>query len=44
MAVTQVLVSLDCWTAEETAKLTTFQHRPLENWRKFKVGELRAVS
>jgi L-asparaginase II len=43
MALAHILASLDCWAADEKARLETFSHRPLENWRKFTVGELRAV-
>ena len=43
IALAHILGSLDCWTIDEKAKLTTFTHRPLENWRKLTVGELHAV-
>jgi L-asparaginase II len=38
-----LLASLDVWTLDEREKLESFSHRTLKNWRKFKVGELRAV-
>jgi hypothetical protein len=38
-----LLASLDVWTPQEREKLESFSHRTLKNWRKFKVGELRAV-
>jgi L-asparaginase II len=38
-----LLTSLDVWTPEERAKLQGFTHRTLKNWRKFEVGEVRAV-
>jgi L-asparaginase II len=42
-ATASVLASLDCWTAEERAKLEGFRHHDLRNWRKFHVGDIHAV-
>jgi L-asparaginase II len=44
VAMASVLASLDLWTPEERAVLGRFRHHGLKNWRKFDVGEVRAVS
>jgi len=38
-----VLASLDVWTMEEHAALSSFAHATLKNWRKIEVGEVKAV-
>jgi L-asparaginase II len=38
-----LLASLDVWTEEEKAALSSFAHSDLKNWRKIEVGEIHAV-
>ena len=42
--ITLLLASLDVWTEEERAALTSFAHGDLKNWRKIEVGEIHAVA
>jgi len=44
VAVAQMLSALDVWTQDETQRLHRLASESLENCRKTKVGELRAVS
>jgi L-asparaginase II len=37
-ATAAMLATLDVWTTAELAALRTFTFKPMENWRKFKVG------
>jgi L-asparaginase II len=42
VAVANMLSKLDCWTSDEKAKLESFSHHGMSNWRKLEVGETRA--
>lgn len=42
VAAAAMLAKLDVWTADEVAKLKTFQHEALSNWNKIEVGEILA--
>ncbi len=42
-AISQVLLSLDVWTAEERTALQAHVHAPLRNWRGLDVGSVEAA-
>jgi L-asparaginase II len=43
VAMISVALKLDVWTPEERAKLVSFHHDTLKNWRKIEVGEVRGM-
>jgi L-asparaginase II len=43
VATAALLLKLEAWTADEIAKLKTFQHETISNWRKIEVGDLHAT-
>jgi L-asparaginase II len=44
VAMASVLAGLNVWTPDEKARLQTFRHHDLRNWKKIDVGQVVAVS
>jgi L-asparaginase II len=42
VAVANLLLKLDCWTATEKSQIETFTHSNMNNWSKLEVGEVRS--